>query len=160
MSPERMRARSRVPCVRARTGSAAAGPALRSCCALRGELIGETCLREIRNSAPSYCDCKCYLAHLKLPPAGISNPAMCAHVVELVTRSAERRMTAASRRPARRSFLSSLRQKGCRSLEAALVLLVPHPPARACHVKAHTHQHGLPPKQVRKLLQNRFCAGL
>jgi hypothetical protein len=41
-------------------------PRLQSSCALCGEPIEETYLREIRNSAPSYCDYKCYLAHLKL----------------------------------------------------------------------------------------------
>jgi hypothetical protein len=41
-------------------------PRLHSSCALCGEPIGETYLREIRNPALSYCDYKCYLARLKL----------------------------------------------------------------------------------------------
>jgi hypothetical protein len=45
-------------------------PRLQCSCALCGEPIGETYLREIRNPAPSYCDYECYLARLKLVSRG------------------------------------------------------------------------------------------
>jgi hypothetical protein len=37
-------------------------PRLQSSCALCGEPIGETYLREIPNPALSYCDYRCYLS--------------------------------------------------------------------------------------------------